>query len=176
MFKKLVNSAKKLLQKRFTRFLLVGIANALFDITVLTLLLKIFNIYPQETLKLIIANSTSISISILISFYLNKKFVFKDSGQKITKLNFGSFVVISLIGAYLINNTVLNIVILNMSALHNLAYVTVSLFGLDSIISKNFITIFDGKLISGLCSMLWNFWAYKKFVFKPNPTQKVKSV
>jgi len=97
---------------------------------------------------------------------MNRYFVFKDSENPIEGRKFAIFVLVSLIGAYGINNTVLNIVVLHMPWLTDFTYSIVSFLGLDVVFSKNFVTIFTGKAIAGLCSMLWSFWAYGKFVFK----------
>lgn len=138
------------------------------DLLVLSLMVKLLRVQPDETLKLVFANTVSGTCSIASSFLLNRFFVFKDGGNPVEGKKVITFVAVSLIGAYGINNTVLNLVVLHMPWLTDFTYSIVSLFGLDAVFSKNFVTIFTGKAIAGLCSMLWSFWAYGKFVFKKN--------
>lgn len=144
---------------------MVGVWNTLVDLTVLSLMLKLTNAQPDQTLKLVLCNTVSGTCSILSSFMMNRYFVFKDSKNPIKGKKFATFVGVSLIGAYGINNLVFSLVVSHMVWLTNFAYSVVSFVGLDVIFSQNFTTFFTGKAIAGLCSMLWSFWAYGKFVF-----------
>ncbi len=155
----------KVFKKRFARFFAVGVWNTIVDLSVLTLMIKILDVQADQTLKLILANSVSATASMTSSFLLNRFFVFRDGGNPIHGKKIATFIVVSLIGAYGINNTVLNLVVLHADWLHNFTYSIIQTLSLDSIFSKNFVTIFTGKAVAGLSSMLWSFWAYGKFVF-----------
>ena len=157
---------RKVFKKRFARFVVVGVWNTLVDLTVLTIMVKLLDVQADQTLKLILANSVSATASITSSFLLNRFFVFRDGGNPIHGKKVATFIAVSLIGAYGINNTVLNLVVLHADWLHNFTYSIVQALSLDSVFSKNFVTIFTGKAVAGLSSMLWSFWAYGKFVFK----------
>lgn len=157
---------RKVFKKRFARFFVVGVWNTLVDVTVLTIMVKLFDVQATETLRLVLANSVAATCSITSSFLLNRYFVFRDGGNPIQGKKVATFIVVSLIGAYGINNTVLNLVVLHAEWLHAFTYSIVELVGLDGIFSQNFVRIFTGKAIAGLSSMLWSFWAYGKFVFK----------
>ncbi|HRV76141.1 MAG: GtrA family protein [Candidatus Nomurabacteria bacterium] len=157
---------RKVFKKRFARFFVVGVWNTLVDLTVLTIMVKLLDVQADQTLKLILANSVSATASITSSFLLNRFFVFRDGGNPIHGKKVATFIAVSLIGAYGINNTVLNLVVLHADWLHNFTYSIVQALSLDSVFSKNFVTIFTGKAVAGLSSMLWSFWAYGKFVFK----------
>jgi putative flippase GtrA len=166
----LKNKAEKALRrvfkKRFTRFFVVGVWNTIVDLTVLTIVVKLFDIQAKETLSLVLANSVAATASMTSSFLLNRHVVFRDGGNPVKGRKVATFIVVSLIGAYGINNTVLNLVVLHADWLHEITYSIVQLVQLDGILSKNFVTIFTGKAVAGLSSMLWSFWAYGKFVFK----------
>lgn len=161
--KKIVN---KILEKRFARFFAVGVWNTFVDLFVLTIMVKLTNAQPDQTLKLVFCNTVSGTASITSSFLMNRYFVFKDSHNPIEGKKLLTFIVVSIIGAYGINNTVLNLVVLHATWLTDFTYSIVSFVRLDSILSQNFVKIFTGKAIAGLCSMLWSFWAYGRFVFK----------
>ena len=162
----LKDKLNKLFKKRFARFFAVGVWNTIVDLTVLTIMVKLLDVQADQTLKLILANSVSATASMTSSFLLNRFFVFRDGGNPIHGKKIATFIVVSLIGAYGINNTVLNLVVLHADWLHNFTYSIIQTLSLDSIFSKNFVTIFTGKAVAGLSSMLWSFWAYGKFVFK----------
>jgi len=157
---------RRIFKKRFARFFAVGVWNTIVDVTVLTIMVKLLDVQADQTLRLIFANSVAATCSMTSSFLLNRYFVFRDGGNPIHGKKVATFIVVSLIGAYGINNAVLNLVVLDADWLHELTYSIVELVRLDSILSKNFVTIFTGKAVAGLSSMLWSFWAYGKFVFK----------
>jgi putative flippase GtrA len=157
---------RRIFKKRFARFFVVGVWNTIVDLTVLTVLVKLLDIQADETLRLVLANSVAATASITSSFLLNRHVVFRDGGNPIQGKKVITFIGVSLIGAYGINNTVLNLVVLHADWLHEFTYSIVEIVRLDGILSKNFVTIFTGKAVAGLSSMLWSFWAYGKFVFK----------
>lgn len=169
MFSLAKKSFYRVFRKRFARFFAVGVWNTLVDLTVLTIMVKLLDVRAHETAKLILANSVSATFSMTSSFLLNRYVVFRDGGNPVHGKKVATFVLVSLIGAYGINNTVLNLVVLHADWLHNLSYSIVQLLSLDGIFSKNFVTIFTGKAVAGLSSMLWSFWAYGKFVFNKEP-------
>ncbi len=165
MFKLAKRSFYRVFRKRFARFFAVGVWNTIVDLTVLTIMVKVLDVKADETAKLIFANSISATFSMTSSFLLNRYVVFRDGGNPIHGKKVATFIVVSLIGAYGINNTVLNLIVLHADWLHNLTYSAVEFIRLDGLLSKNFVTIFTGKAVAGLSSMLWSFWAYGKFVF-----------
>lgn len=157
---------KKIFEKKFARFFAVGVWNTFVDLAVLTLLIKIFDIEAGQTVKLIAANTVSGSCSIASSFLMNRYFVFKDKDNPVKGKKIVIFVAVSIVGAYGINNTVLNLVVLNADWLHQFIYPIIEFARLDGILSQNFVKIFTGKAIAGLASMFWSFWAYGRFVFE----------
>ena len=169
---KIEKTLRRIFKKRFARFFVVGVWNTIVDLTVLTIVVKLFDIQAKETLSLVLANSVAATASITSSFLLNRFFVFRDGGNPIKGKKVATFVLVSLIGAYGINNTVLNLVVLHADWLHEITYSVVEFVQLDGILSKNFVTIFTGKAIAGLSSMLWSFWAYGKFVFGSGTSAK----
>ncbi len=165
MFSVAKKSFHKVFKRRFARFFAVGVWNTIVDLTVLTLVVRLFDIQAKETLSLVLANSVAATCSITSSFLLNRYVVFRDGKNPIQKKKVATFIAVSLIGAYGINNTILNLTVLHAPWLHDFTYSIIKLVNLDGVFSKNFITIFTGKAIAGLGSMLWSFWAYGKFVF-----------
>jgi putative flippase GtrA len=163
---KIKSTLRRIFKKRFARFFVVGVWNTLVDLSILSLMISITGAKPDETLKLILCNTVSGTFSIASSFLLNRYFVFRDGKNPVQGKKLITFIVVSLIGAYGINNTVLNVVVLHADWLHEFIYPIIEFIKLDGIITQNMAKIFTGKAVAGLSSMLWSFWAYGKFVFK----------
>jgi len=85
----------------------------------------------------------------MFSFFANKKFTFKNKNVK-TKTQFIYFLVITLIGLWVIQPIVIEL--------------TRSMFEL---ISKNdyLLVLFIGKAIATCVTLVWNYVLYRKYVF-----------
>lgn len=94
------------------------------------------------------ANFISTSIALVFSFFANKKFTFKDNSKN--KIQFIKFLVITLIGLWIIQPIII--------------WGFKSLF--ESIISQEYITLLAGKLLATCFTLVWNYLLYKKFVYK----------
>ena len=81
--------------KKFLRYILTGLLNTLATYITSVILLKIFNLF------LVISNFLGYVVGILVSFYLNRNFVFKSKDEKIKK-QFYKFIFACLV-SYLIN-------------------------------------------------------------------------
>ena len=172
LLKKIKETLHRIFKKRFARFFVVGIWNTIVDLTVLTIMIKLLDVQPEQTLKLIFANTISGTCSIASSFILNRWVVFRDHKNPVEGKKLIKFIAISLVGAYLINNTVLNLIVLHADWLHSFTYSIIEFVKLDGIFSRGFVKIFTGKAVAGLSSMLWSFWAYGKFVFQESSPVK----
>ncbi len=81
--------------KKFFRYILAGLINTLTTFIISIIFLRIFNIF------LVISNFLAYTIGILVSFYLNRNFVFKSKEVKIKK-QFYKFICACII-SYIIN-------------------------------------------------------------------------
>ena len=81
--------------KKFLRYILTGFLNTLATYITSIILLKIFNLF------LVISNFVGYVVGIVVSFYLNRNFVFRNKDPKIKK-QFYKFIFACLI-SYLIN-------------------------------------------------------------------------
>lgn len=142
-------------------FAIVGALNTLLDILLFTAIVKITNVGPTG-LGVAAANSISISCVMMVSFFLNKKFVFRAS--HVNHHRRVLFFVITIIGMYGINNTVLQLI-----AHHNSAFVlwfdnVLALVGLG-FFRPEFLTLITAKIGATAASMIWNYFMYRQFVF-----------
>ncbi len=142
-------------------FAIVGALNTLLDIVLFTAIVKITKVSPTGV-GVTVANSISISCVMIVSFFLNKKFVFRAS--RVNHHRRVLFFGITVIGMYGINNTVLQLI-----AHHNSALVT----WLDSVLAAvglglfrpEFLTLITAKIGATAASMTWNYLMYRQFVF-----------
>jgi len=130
------NKAEKL------RYILVGGFNTLLDFVLL------FSFVALGVDK-IVANYFSTGISMVVSFFANKKFTFKDtSGGK--KRQFILFITVTVVGMWVIQPLVI--------------WAVTSL--LDSTVQNSSLLLFIAKLVATGASLVWNYILYSRIVFK----------
>ena len=136
---------KALLRKHATkvRFGLVGAANTALDFGLLLVLANFFAV-PH-----VIANIISSSIAFVSSFFANKKYTFKTTGQSVVR-EMILFTVITLFGLWVIQS----------------AIITLLTPPIQSIVTNDTITLVIAKLIATLASLTWNYILYSRIVFK----------
>ena len=142
------------------RFVAVGIFNTLLDFSILN-----FLVFAFGTNK-IVANSISVSVAMLISFFLNKQIVFRDSGQSYVKKMI-LFIVITALGLYVIQNIVIAIMIHYLTWPASVCSDLLHSIGFKQL-SDTFITLNFAKVIATGFSLVWNFFMYKKYIFSGN--------
>ena len=125
-----------------SRFLLVGVGNTTVDFSVLFL-------FKALGLSEIPANLISTSFAFCFSFFANKKYTFKTSEANVAR-ELTLFIIVSLIGAWVIQSAVLYITLPLVSNLHLSSY----------------ITLFIAKIIAIGAGMIWNYTMYSRVVFK----------
>ena len=137
---------KALLRKHATkvRFGLVGAANTALDFGLLLMLANFFAV-PH-----VIANIISSFIAFVSSFFANKKYTFKTTGQSVIR-EMILFTVVTLFGLWVIQSAII-------------ALLTPPIRG---IVTNETITLVIAKLVATLASLTWNYILYSKIVFKP---------
>lgn len=142
-----VDNLKKI-DKKPIRFVLVGISNTILDFVVLNVLLFC-------GVNILFANTISTGIAMLYSFFMNKKWTFRNSGNNYVK-EVVLFFIFTIVGIWIIQNGciyLLNIVIPDL--------------GLPEVIYNNAI-----KLAASIPSLTWNYLTYNRFVFTNNKKDK----
>lgn len=139
---------KKLI-KQFSKFVIVGGINTGIDFLILNLLIHLTGINSGPDLFLL--NSTSFSIAVINSYFMNKRWTFQDKTKiEQVPIKFSAFFIISVIGL-VINGLILTSIT---------TYIPAPL-GLSAVLWANI-----AKLMATGFSLIWNFIGYKLFVFK----------
>lgn len=129
------------------RYSIVGLFNTGIDFALLFTFVAL-------GLNKIPANYLSTGVSMVISFFANKKITFKNNSEK-TKRQFVLFVIVTVIGMWVIQP----IVIWTVSHL------------LDPFIAQQHILLFISKLVATAISLVWNYLMYSRLVFKKHHNQ-----
>lgn len=142
--RKISADSLKKVDKKPIRFVLVGISNTVLDFLVLNILLFC-------KVNILFANTISTGIAMLYSFFMNKKWTFRNSGDNYVR-EVILFFIFTAIGIWVIQNGC--IYLLNL---------IVPDFGLPEVIYNNAI-----KLAASVPSLTWNYLTYNRFVFTNN--------
>jgi putative flippase GtrA len=130
------------------RFAVIGVINTGIDFVILNILIWATGI--KEGNGLIPLNAISFTCAVINSYYMNKRWAFKDGSQGQNGRKFSVFLIVSIIGI-VINTLVLRVVSTNIHPM----------FGLSQTLWTNV-----AKLLATGVSLVWNFIGYKLFVFK----------
>ena len=123
------------------RYALVGGFNTLFDFALLF-------IFVALGVDKIIANYFSTGAAMVVSFFANKKFTFKDTNER-KKRQFTLFIIVTVIGMWVIQPIVIW---------------TLTTF--DNLITNSSILLFIAKVAATGASLIWNYYLYSRVVFK----------
>lgn len=124
------------------KFLLVGGFNTVLDFSLLFIGVAL-------GLDKIVANFISTGVSMVVSFFANKSFTFKNN-DRATKRQFILFLVITAFGLWVIQP----IVILAVTG------------AFSTMIANASLLLLIAKIIATVASLIWNYLFYSRFVFK----------
>ena len=130
------------------RFIIVGVSNTVLDFVLM-------NIFKLVGLNLIVANTLYTGIAMIYSFFMNKKWTFRNAGNNYIK-QVTLFFIFTVIGIWVIQN---GFIWLIDSYLPH--------FGLSDQLFANV-----AKLAASVPSLLWNYVTYNKIVFRDNETKE----
>ncbi len=140
------------LVKQFSKFVVVGGVNTGIDFAVLNALMFMTGI--TSGLGLFVLNCISFSVAVVNSYYMNKRWTFKEAaaglGDKSAGVQFSQFFVVSVIG-----------ITINGLILTGITTLIAPPLGLSEQLWANV-----AKLVATGASLVWNFIGYKLFVFK----------
>ena len=158
-----------ILGKQIGKFAIVGVLNTLIDLLVLNLLVKVTHFDNQIFIfgfPLLMANIVSVTIAMVNSYFWNKYWTFKSKEKKDLVQEIIKFFFITIIGMYIINQFVFNLLYSFWLWPGNIAINLVHLVGIKNL--DNFISLNFAKGLAILASLVWNFIFYKIWVFKEN--------
>lgn len=156
----------KRLVKQLGSFGLVGVVNTLIDFV-------IFNVLRFALqLPAVPANIISTTIAQVISFLLNKNFVFAGIEPGRSRTNtFIRFILVTAIGLYVIQSLVLALFVHYITWPGDVVHGVLDWLSFRQV-SNEFIVTNTAKLIATVFSAAWNFVLYKKLVFTTKPGQQ----
>lgn len=145
------------------RFGAVGIINTAVNFAVLNF--AFYALHQNRYMASVIATG----VAVLVSFSLNRSFVFGSNGRPVQQLLL--FVAVTLSGVLLVQNLVYaaasNVIDGHAEGLVQLIQ---SVSGLQ--LAASFVTINLSNVLGALGAMAWNYNGYRLFVFKPNKVTK----
>ena len=144
-------------KREFKRFTLVGFTATLLDYGILNALTQLAG------LPIISANIVSASVSSLYSYILNRKVVFNSIAHGERK-SLILYIISLLISIFVIQSAVLALVG------HGLTEGWYAALGVDGQL-KDILATNTAKVIAGLCSVGWNFYIQRRFVFRSNSSK-----
>jgi putative flippase GtrA len=151
---------KKSEQKRFVKFLIVGVISSFVDFGFMNLFTLLFNI------PLIIAQGLSFLIAVLESFMLNRFWIYPDSRSKSQYNQFMQFFLINLVG---IGVRTLLIPVFYRLINSMLSNSSIELFSrLKNVISQNA----SLAIVVGIV-LLWNFFANRYWTYSDVSSDQV---
>jgi len=153
----LIGTLMELMNRRLVRFIGAGIVNTIVDFGILNVLVFVF--HTPEWL----ANTVSVSTAITVSYLLNHYFVFKSTQQHSVK-HIGKFVLITLVGIFVVQDGGLYILLNWVPWFGTLAISIVHGLGITQL-SDEFIRLNTAKIVLAFASLAWNYTMYKRFVF-----------
>ena len=157
------HAIKRVAKHKVSRFAVIGIINTLTDIVLLNILRVATHTESNQPMKLIILNIVSASSVAILSFYLNRKYVFKTSDVR--NHMFIPFLAITLASIFILQSLVISF------ALHSFDPVAEFLMNIGSYLpivkcfSFNFYETNVAKICATFASMIWNYVLYNRFVF-----------
>lgn len=145
--------------KKFAKFAAIGVFNTLFN-------LFLFNIFIfAGGLHTLAANVLSVVISIIISFFLNSKLVFKNHSLDIFHSTFAKFLIVTLITQLVIQQLVLLFFLDIFKFPGHLAFSIGHKLPGGFGFSKLFYDANTAKVLAVGVSLVANFVAYERYVF-----------
>lgn len=142
------------------KFGLVGILNTLIDF-------GIFNVLTSKKIgwKKIPANLASTTVAMIVSFSLNRGFVFHATSGNIY-LQTAEFFAVTAFGLYVLQNIVIWFLLDVWEWPVELAWKIVQLVKLDKYMSHDFVRKNAAKAAATLVSLTWNYLMFSFIVFK----------
>ena len=151
---------KKIEQKRFVKFLIVGVISTFVDFGFMNLFTLLFNI------PLIIAQALSFLIAVLESFLLNRYWIYPDSRSKSPYNQLLQFMLINLVGIG-VRTLLIPIFYRVINSVLSKSPIEV-IFRLKDVISQNI----SLAIVVGIV-LLWNFFANRYWTYSDVSSDQV---
>ncbi len=152
------------IKRQVLAFGIVGAINTAVDFIILNILRIVFGM-PH-----IPANIISTTTAMLLSFFANKRVVFGSDTKSHTR-EIVLFFLFTIFGLYIIQNGIILVLVEASDWPGDMLVSILKVIRLDGIFSRDFALTNTAKLIATIASMTWNYFTYKKYVFKSSGEQ-----
>ena len=152
---------------QIVRFGLVGVVNTVVDYVTFIVLTIVFHI-PLSNVWM--AKYPSSAVGMTVSFVLNRRFVFRATAHRARGQAF-RFIAATLIGIFVIQNLLTQLFASKVQYFGIEASHVVDVAGL----SRTFTIKTVAFALGAVASIIWNFVAYKYWVFRPDEDARMES-
>jgi len=149
------------------RFGLVGVVNTVVDYVTFITLTVVFNI-PLS--RVWIAKYPSSAVGMAVSFFLNRRFVFRATAHR-ARGQALRFIAATLIGIFVIQNLLTQLFASKVQYFGIEAFHVVAAAGVPRAFTIKTVAF----ALGAVASIVWNFLAYKYWVFRPDEDAKMES-
>jgi len=147
------------------RFMLVGACNTLLDFLLLNILMVATHATVERHALIVGLNIVSASTTVIISFFLNRKFVFTTGDKSKMHHKLVVFMIITLTGLFVVQGAIFALLLTRLEVPAKFVSAAIEQLGLD-FATPSFIQANTTKALATVATMVWNYFLYKKFVFK----------
>jgi putative flippase GtrA len=159
---------QKLWSHKLIRFAVVGVINTVTDFTILNVLVIGLN------MPVILGNIISVSFSVTVSYFLNRKIVFQGE-HPITLTSYLKFFGVTGLSVIVIQSIVIYLLRAPLShEFQNWGQGMTGTTGNFLIVHKRQLSVNVAKAIAVLCGLFWNYILYTKFVFKNKSKEEME--
>ena len=149
------------------RFVLVGVVNTVVDYVTFITLTVVFDI-PLS--RVWIAKYPSSAVGMAVSFFLNRRFVFRATAHR-ARGQALRFIAATLIGIFVIQNLLTQLFASKVQYFGIEAFHAVDAAGVPRAFTIKTVAF----TLGAVASIVWNFLAYKYWVFRPDEDAKMES-
>jgi putative flippase GtrA len=157
---------KRIATHRVSKFAYIGVVNTLADILLLNLLRILTHTTGNKTGRLILLNIISASTVAVLSFFLNRRYVFKSQSTRNHMIV--PFLLVTLSSIFVIQSFIIGVTLHGFDPIAQWTMDLVQSIGIPVV--KNFSFSFYETNIAKICataaSMIWNYGWYSKVIFK----------
>jgi putative flippase GtrA len=158
---------QKIWRAKLTRFVMVGIFNTCFDLSIFNSLVFFLKLPP------LVANLISASIGISVSYFLNHYFVFRHKHPP-SYARFFYFLTITGIGIVAVQS--LSIILVTHLLGEKDNFIVSAVQHLNPSMTAKYVNLNFAKLCAVLIAMWWNFCLYHFIVFKKKDGDEITSI
>ena len=144
--------------KQVGKFGAIGVINTLLDFAIFNVLLKL-------GLTIIMSNVISTTCAMIFSFFANKAVVFKVGRGSVLR-QAAIFFAVTAFGLYVLQTGTIKLLTDVWTTPIDLGVATAHFIGLGHLLSDNFLRKNGAKAAATLISLTWNYFLYKRVVFK----------